>query len=159
MNGAVTAVIVMVAFCCVEMGQPPEEAIDACELRKRKSNFKVHLYSAVLLVSGLAEIYFLFSWRAQAVSDPQWRGELFTLSVVLSCLLTFLMAVLFVPVVLTHQGWMLELEGAASTGVANFDKDAWQKENGLNNSTIDTLTRFAALVSPILAAIGLHWST
>lgn len=76
------------------------------------------------------------------------------ISQVAGALYTFLLVVFYVPVALIHERWRLDLQNQLAVGNDSFDSDQWQKKTGLVTSTVNSFSEIAALVSPLLAAIG-----
>jgi len=157
MNVVAASSIVLFAVCCVALGSMPQRPLTATDLRQRIFDLRVLLFSsAALLVTGVAEIFFLFDWPrhvAALAADPLSTLAP-TISKLAGALYTFLLAVFYVPVALVHERWRLDLQNQLGVGNESFDSDAWEKKTGLATTAANSFSEIAALVSPLLTAIG-----
>ena len=112
--------------------------------------------SAAFLVAGVAEIFFLMNWplHIKALSADPLATQSSAISAVAGVLYSFISILIYAPAALIHERWRLNIQIAFSYENPFFDSDAWQKQNGLQSTSMDNLTQIAAIVSPLLVAIG-----
>jgi hypothetical protein len=157
MNVGVAAAVILVIASCIALGYTSPEGPTITDLRRRIFDLRVLLFSsAALLVAGVAEIFFLMNWplHIKALSADPLAIQSSAISAVAGVLYSFILILIYAPTALIHERWRLALQIELSTKDASFDSDAWQKQNGLQSTSMDNLTQIAAIVSPLLVAIG-----
>ena len=160
MNVAVATAIIFFIVSCVAIGSAPTLPLTAIDLRRRIFDLRMLLCSsAALLAAGVTEIFFLFDWprHVPALSADPSVTLASAISAVAGALYTFLLVVIYVPIALIHERWKLELQNQLASANDSFDSDAWLKKTGLTTSTVNSFTEIAAMVSPLLASIGVPW--
>jgi hypothetical protein len=156
MNTAVAEATILFVVSCVALGMPAEP-LTAIELRQRIFDLRVLLFSsAALLVSGVLEIFFLFDWPRHVeilASDPL-ASQARTFSAAAGGLFSLLLVLIYVPIALVLEQWRLDLQSTLAQADALFDTETWQKKTDLLSSAVSSFPDIAAVISPLLAAVG-----
>jgi len=157
MNVAAATTIMVLIVCCVALGIRPKRELEAKELRQRIFDLRVLLFSsAAFLVSGVTEIFFLFDWprHVKSIATDPLANLAPTISATAGALYTFLLIVIYVPTALIHEQWRFNLQNNLAQKDESLDIDAWRKRSGLETSVLNSFSTVAAILSPLLAAIG-----
>lgn len=161
MNVSVVVTIVFVIGACIALGYRPTWNIGAQDLRQRIFDLRVMLFSsAVLLVVGVAEIFFLFDWSRSVPPAPGAHiAATASLAPALArtagALFTFILLIIYAPTAVAHERWRLDLNNALHAGDPSFDTESWEKKHGLLSSALNNMVELTAIVSPMLTALGL----
>ena len=134
---AALGIVNLVIACCCLLN------VNAGQLKEKIYQAKILLgISSLALTLGVLNNYYFHNWSSAIVEQPELITFLAnTLTIGVGILFTFLLLILFIPVLLFHQSWLSGNENQ-KTGTIN-----WKS----------VITEFLTCIIPILVAVVAQW--
>jgi len=128
------------------------------QLRERVACLRLSLLSAaVLLVIGVAEIYFLHDWPAYKALDHHnsYHSMAITAATVAGALYSACLLALYAPAIVIYEAWISQAAEYAMAKSPAVDFKKWREENHLTQSPAAMLLQLAAVAGPALTGLGI----
>jgi putative flippase GtrA len=161
-NALLAATLVLfVAACGALLNREGEGHIGERSLRERMAYTRLSMYSAAaLLVIGVIQIYCLNDWPAHTFHDTTEGSRLalhelaYTAAVVSGALYSVILLMLYLPVLLVHDGWVT-IFAEEAVAQSSIDLSKWREAHGLGRTAAETIGQVVAVVGPWATALGI----
>jgi hypothetical protein len=128
------------------------------QLRERVTYLRLSLLSAaVLLVIGVAEIYFLHDLPAyrDPIRHDSYHHIAITAAMVAGALYSACLLVLYAPAIVIYEAWISKAAEHAMAGTSSVDFKKWRENNHLTQSPSAMLLQLVAVAGPALTGLGI----